>query len=173
MQTTEETNANGAPETPASPPEVPDWATETPDEITYRIQMTEWCTGNNEDIQTIGLTRSEFISLKRHLAKMRGFDLVPAPEGETAPTEAAGPTNGAASDRLTADLIEQIIDGLREERKFIAELHGDRGSDARSKFQADVFLLREIVRDWTDDGFPAEFPNETKLVGTIRFHVHI
>jgi len=52
-------------------PEFPDWVTETPDEPTYRLEMTEWSTGNNEDVQRIDLSRSEFIELKRSLARLR------------------------------------------------------------------------------------------------------
>jgi hypothetical protein len=53
----------------AEGPELPDWITETPDDNTYNLEMWD----ENETIQSIDLTRVEYLTLKRHLAEMRGF----------------------------------------------------------------------------------------------------
>lgn len=50
--------------------EVPEWATTTPEEIDYYLEMYD---PNDEALQHVDLTRDEFIALKEHLAKMRGF----------------------------------------------------------------------------------------------------
>jgi hypothetical protein len=50
------------------PAPIPEWVTEVPKETQYVLTM--W-TGENVDLD---ITRSEFIALKAHLAKMRGHE---------------------------------------------------------------------------------------------------
>ncbi len=60
------TDTGASTNTPGEPPE---WATETPDEVEYRLDMFY----QGEDLQSVELTREEFIALKLHLAKMRSL----------------------------------------------------------------------------------------------------
>jgi hypothetical protein len=57
---------------PPNPPPamVPEWVTDTPEDIYYDLTMIEVYGGAD---QQISLTRDEFIALKDHLAKMRGY----------------------------------------------------------------------------------------------------
>lgn len=53
--------------------ELPDWVTETPNlDHSYQLQMME---NNDCSIQEVDLTSEEYISLKQHLAQMRGYDV--------------------------------------------------------------------------------------------------
>jgi hypothetical protein len=49
--------------------EGPDWVTETPEDITYELGMTD----TTEYLQEIRLSRDEYIALKARLAELRGF----------------------------------------------------------------------------------------------------
>jgi len=91
-------NASGTPERPASQIEIPEWVTETPAEMTYDLEVFDASGGS---IEEVGMTRAEYIALKRTLAKMRGFDV---PEAEpTVAAEVAAPTNGAAASAREVD----------------------------------------------------------------------
>jgi hypothetical protein len=54
---------------PAAEP-VPKWVTETPDELDYYLEMYE---PTSEALEHIDVTRDEYITLKTHLAKLRGY----------------------------------------------------------------------------------------------------
>ena len=56
------------------PPEVEDWVNDTPYETLYTIEMWQ-----QEIVETIDLTRAEYIALKGHLAGLRGIIPVPTP----------------------------------------------------------------------------------------------
>lgn len=58
----------------AAPP--PDWVTTTPADHSYSLDMYE---NSDHTIQSVELTRAEFIALKEHLARMRGSK----PTGQT------------------------------------------------------------------------------------------
>jgi hypothetical protein len=54
--------------------EVPDWVTETPELYSgYALTMEDESTW----LQDVPLTRAEYIALKAHLAKMRGYAAEP------------------------------------------------------------------------------------------------
>lgn len=50
-----------------------DWVLNMPEENEYVLQIDEWATGMNEPLQSISLTREEYIGLKQALARMRGL----------------------------------------------------------------------------------------------------
>ena len=50
--------------------ELPDWIDETPEECSYELTMFE---GIGGQVQQIDITRDEYLHLKKHLAKMRGY----------------------------------------------------------------------------------------------------
>src|ERR1043166_2560438 len=50
----------------------PDWVWSTPWEIEYSLSMIN---DGGEDTERIDLTRDEYISIKHHLARLRGYDL--------------------------------------------------------------------------------------------------
>jgi len=59
---------------PARPKtEIPDWLTETPEEtaVDYFLAMVE----DGDHLQTIDLTREEFIEVKKAIAQMRGLTM--------------------------------------------------------------------------------------------------
>lgn len=63
----------------AKPPRpLPDWVTETRDELSYVLLIThDRSDGVDGSMEGLDLTRDEYIALKRHLAEMRGYK-VPA-----------------------------------------------------------------------------------------------
>ena len=70
--------AAAQPPAPEVEPEVPDWVNMTwPDHI-YEMTVYESGDGSSEDIS---LTRAEYISLKHHLAGMRGYKVGEQTEG--------------------------------------------------------------------------------------------
>src|ERR1022692_1574764 len=73
---TETPPAAAAVSVPQPAPEVPDWANDTPYETLYTIEMWQ-----QEIVETVDMTRAEYIALKQHLAAMRGI----APAGPGAP----------------------------------------------------------------------------------------
>src|ERR1017187_7972237 len=66
---------------PQPAPEVPDWANNTPYETLYTIEMWQ-----QEIVETVDMTRAEYIALKQHLAAMRGIAPAPPPEEPAAAT---------------------------------------------------------------------------------------
>lgn len=73
-----ETEPAQAPSVAPGQTEIPDWVTETPEEMTYFLEM-ENPSGNW--LQEIPLSRAEYVTLKAHLARMRGLPPA-APETE-------------------------------------------------------------------------------------------
>jgi hypothetical protein len=55
---------------PQQQPDIPKWVTETPADHLYELEMFE---SSDRVIETIELTRDEYIELKEHLAAMRGY----------------------------------------------------------------------------------------------------
>jgi hypothetical protein len=55
-------------------PELPEWATETPHECEYMLEMGEGGL-DCQSCQTIDLTRKEFLQLKMYLARLRGVQV--------------------------------------------------------------------------------------------------
>ena len=49
----------------------PAWVTDTPKDSEYVLEMFDF--GSGEAAQTVEVTRAEFLALKRHLARMRGY----------------------------------------------------------------------------------------------------
>ena len=62
------------PETP--PAAVPDWVTETPAEAVYSLEMWD---SDSTSVEEIYMTRAEYVTLKQHLANMRGITPAPPP----------------------------------------------------------------------------------------------
>lgn len=50
--------------------ETPDWVSKMPNETKYWLTMDH---GEGENVQEVELSRAEFIALKAHLAKLRGY----------------------------------------------------------------------------------------------------
>jgi hypothetical protein len=73
---TETPPAAAAVSVPQPAPEVPDWANNTPYETLYTIEMWQ-----QEIVETVDMSRAEYVALKQHLAAMRGI----APAGPGAP----------------------------------------------------------------------------------------
>ena len=57
--------------TPAAEP-APEWLAETP-EIEYSLEATDFEAAHDQQLQKVLVTRVEYIALKDHLAKMRGY----------------------------------------------------------------------------------------------------
>jgi hypothetical protein len=123
-------------------------------------------------LENIKLTRIEYLELKRHLAKTRGYE-VPESEPETAPAEAADAADGPISRRLLGGMFDRIMDDLKREQDLVANRTIPWTASDSSESQADLALLHDIVEDWTGDGRREEYPNETKLIGTIRAHLDL
>ncbi len=51
--------------------ELPDWLTETMPEASYKLEIMCGCGDCNTE--AVDLSRAEYIELKQHLAKMRGY----------------------------------------------------------------------------------------------------
>ena len=67
------------------PHEIPEWVKDTPDECAYDLTMFD---SLGSSIQRIDLTRDEFLTLKQHLATMRGYAIANAgPALPAAPNE--------------------------------------------------------------------------------------
>ena len=47
----------------------PEWVTETPQDLDYKLEVWD----ENTTLQEVALTRSEYVALKEHIAKMRGL----------------------------------------------------------------------------------------------------
>src|SRR5687768_7914909 len=62
-------------------PVVPEWAETTPADHSYSLDMYE---NGDHSVQTIEITREEFIEVKQYIARMRGF--LPAEEVNDQPT---------------------------------------------------------------------------------------
>src|ERR1039458_4034023 len=73
---TETPPAAAAVSVPQPAPEVPDWANNTPYETLYTIEMWQ-----QEIVETVDMSRAEYVALKNDLAAMRGI----APAGPGAP----------------------------------------------------------------------------------------
>jgi hypothetical protein len=121
-------------ETTIPTPEVPKWVTETPDEITYKLEMTEWCTGENQDVESIDLNRDEFIKLKATLARLRGFD-VPEVEAETAPAEAKQDQYEAEYLKTCLEIRENDEGSVTPFESFFTQLALAYGSGSRGPEQ--------------------------------------
>ena len=76
-QTKPTTTTAAAPATPA--PEVPDWVNDTPHQETYELEMYQ----EGGTVESIEMTRDEYISLKQNLARMRGYVVGEHTEGAT------------------------------------------------------------------------------------------
>ena len=58
----------------SSPEPLPCWVTETREELSYVLLLTDERHDRIDDsLENIDLTREEYISLKIHLAKLRGY----------------------------------------------------------------------------------------------------
>ena len=68
------------PKTETQPAATPEWVTETLAEHTYSLEMFE---SNDSSIQSIDMSRAEYIAIKQHLATMRGI-ATPRPPAEPA-----------------------------------------------------------------------------------------
>jgi hypothetical protein len=104
---------------PQPAPEVPDWANDTPYETLYTIEMWQ-----QEIVETIDLTRAEYIALKQHLATMRGLSpsreipqIAEPAESETAPQTALDPMHCMLSN-LSPEQQQEIHGAL------LSRLHG-------------------------------------------------
>jgi hypothetical protein len=76
------------------PNEVPEWVTETPEPTTYALAMWDSSGGS---IQEVPVDEKEFIALKSHLAKLRGFHVESDEEPEDTDTEESAPAPAKAS----------------------------------------------------------------------------
>jgi hypothetical protein len=57
---------------PAPAAEPPEWATKTPGDIEYQLVMMD---SGGDEAEQIAVTRDEYITLKQHLALLRGYVL--------------------------------------------------------------------------------------------------
>jgi hypothetical protein len=59
---------------PTAPPaaELPEWVTDTPRELEYGLEVFAYGDGC---IQSIDMTRAEYLTLKATLAKLRGYEV--------------------------------------------------------------------------------------------------
>jgi len=65
---------------PAKP--LPNWVTETRDELSYVLLITDdRRDGVDDSLECIDLARDEYIALKRHLAERRGYVIPEAANG--------------------------------------------------------------------------------------------
>jgi len=68
-QTTQQKRKPDSAKPAGTPATVPEWATETPDADYYQLVMWR---GDGNTAETVEMTRDEYITLKKHLAKQRG-----------------------------------------------------------------------------------------------------
>ena len=54
--------------------EAPEWLNETPEEIEYSLEVTDFDAAHDQQLQKVLVTRVEYIALKTQLAKMRGYE---------------------------------------------------------------------------------------------------
>ena len=90
------------------PPEVEDWVNDTPYETLYTIEMWQ-----QEIVETIDLTRAEYIALKGHLAGLRGIIPVaaePVTEPIAAPVSKLDPMNVLA--KFSPEQEQEVRDAL-------------------------------------------------------------
>jgi hypothetical protein len=95
--------------------EIPDWVNDTPPENEYCLMiMSEFTTVTP---QSVGLTRDEYITLKRHLAALRGLREIDVTESiarvsgiEVAPNvTTADDQESAARDLRTARVLYRLV----------------------------------------------------------------
>ena len=90
------------PATQPPAPEVEDWVSDTPSETLYQLEMWQ-----QETIESIDMTRREYVSLKRHLAGLRGI----------APAAAEPATEPAAVPQTTLDPMKVSLSELSPEQE--------------------------------------------------------
>jgi len=91
---------------PAKATELPEWLSQTPHECDYALEMSEGGM-DCQTCQTICLTRTEFLTLKVYLAKLRGLH-VPSEEPE------GFKTRDGCLDSLWSDLEAEQIAAVPE-----------------------------------------------------------
>ena len=154
---------------------LPAWATETPEprepeecNPLYVLLVQEH---EGEHLQTVEMTRAEFIGLKKHLAVMRGL---PVPAEDEPDAAAAEPAEKKEQQTEPKSSLDQIKAGLADD---IAEIvrenaRGIPGEGAAS-ILGDLQILKDIMERWQQCGMSEEFPNETPLIGSIREELHL
>ena len=91
---------------PPSEPELPEWATETPHECRYTLDMEEGGL-DCQSCQTVVLSRQEFLQLKMYIARLRGVQIPrEKPEG-------LEPSEGTC-DSIWSELEPEEIAGVPE-----------------------------------------------------------
>jgi len=88
--------------------EIPAWVTQTHPEHTYHLAMFQ---SNDDNVESIDMTRDEYIALKAHLAAMRGYTV-----GDFGARIADLNTNGPEG--YSGDDIEQTATLLEAARDF-------------------------------------------------------
>ena len=83
-------------------PEVEDWVSDTPSETLYQLEMWQ-----QETIESIDMTRREYVSVKRHLAGLRGI----------APAAAEPATEPAAVPQTTLEPMKVSLSELSPEQE--------------------------------------------------------
>ena len=87
-------------------PDVEDWVNDTPDETLYQLEMWQ-----QETIESIDMTRREYVALKQHLAGLRG--LIPAvPQPKLDPMKMP---QGPLSPEQEQEVREALLDRLQRQ----------------------------------------------------------
>lgn len=94
--------------------QTPDWIDETPEELPTKYEIVMWVGEGDE--QNIGITRAEYIALKQHLAKLRGYDVPPDDEPPAAAEQLeAEETADETQDEESADRdLELLVSTCRK-----------------------------------------------------------
>jgi len=145
-------------------PVVPAWVTETPEpEETCSPFVLIVRDPEGEHLQVVDVTETEFVALKRHLARLRGYE-IPEPEGETAATGAKPEQTKPASSMqsIQAGLVSDIgetLHGIVSQICF---------PGVQSSVPGDLYLLKILVGDWEAARYCNDFPSESPLLAAIR-----
>jgi len=158
---------NSVPATPA----VPEWL-ETPEheECEYLLVFED---ANGCQDHSVDMTREEFDALKRHLAKIRGYQL--ECDGPTTTSKAADePEDGetAAPLNATGNLIVNRLQNAVSTLETQIMLTRTFPHNITAEHAADALLLEEILDTWqagVDDLDKAELP----IVRAISCHVRM
>ena len=147
-------------------PEVEDWVSDTPSETLYQLEMWQ-----QETIESIDMTRREYVSLKRHLAGLRGIIPVPTPaepatEPTTAPQTKLDPmdvrlsnlspeqeqeVHAALLSRLQQQLAGMEICRIQSIAWYADMEEADRGCDTPAQDFLTTLVLHDHVRPLTPD----------------------
>ena len=152
------------PATQPPAPEVEDWVSDTPSETLYQLEMWQ-----QETIESIDMTRREYVSLKRHLAGSRGIIPVaaePVTEPIAAPVSKLDPMNASLSElspeqeqevraallsRLQQQLAGMETCQMQSITWYVDVVEADRGCDTPAQDFITTLVLHNYVRPLIPD----------------------